>query len=411
MDKLMDNHWFLKGISLLLAFILYMSINTGKQPESFTSSGFPFGNVTETISDVKVIPYYDQEKYVVTGIPEHVNMTLEGQGSLIVSTKLKQQFEVYMNLNEYEPGTHDVKLQYTGIPDGLSVKLSPAKARVTIQERVKKAFPVEVSFVNANQMKEGYQADKVSIKPGAVDIYGTAEQLEQVGAVRVLTDLKGASQTFTKEARVTIYDKTGRRMDLQTKPEFVSVTVPVISPEKSVPIKVDQKGALPNGVHLVSIQTDPEEVTVYGPKDSLRSIESIEGIVVDLDKITEDTTLEADIPLPKGAVKLSSSTVQITVRVKKDENRAFTDVPLTVKGLGTGYSLNFLEPKTGKIAVEAVGDKQTVAQLTAAQIQPFISLQDIGLGTHDVPVQINPVGNVSFKLGQQNVKVEVINKS
>ncbi|GAA3317616.1 hypothetical protein GCM10020331_017070 [Ectobacillus funiculus] len=146
MDKLMDNHWFLRGIALLLALMLYMVANLDKQPQG--TSALPLGDAVETIQDVKVEAYYDQDKYVVTGLPQSVDITLEGSNTSILQTKMKEQFEVFTNLHGYESGTYEVALQYNGIPDSLKVKLQPAKVRVTIEPKKTKAFPVEVGYLN-----------------------------------------------------------------------------------------------------------------------------------------------------------------------------------------------------------------------------------------------------------------------
>ncbi len=412
MDKWMDNTWFLKGISLLLALMLFMVTSLDKQSSGgpLPSTGFPTGDTTETIQDVNVTAQYDQDKYVVTGLPKTVSLTLEGQSGLITATKISKQYEVVANLKGYEPGTYDVNLEYHNIPENLKVKILPSKVRVTIAEKVRKQFPVEVGFLNSDQVKGNYDASKVSVKPDTIEVAGTLDQLDQVSLVKVYVDLNGLSQTVTKEAKVGVYDKNGNPIDIQTNPTVVNVTVPISSPEKQVPIQISQKGTLMQGVTLTSITTDPQAVTIYGPQNVLNSIDSINGIVVDLDKISGNTSYDADVILPAGVEKASPSKVRVNVQAQKQETKSFSDVSLQVLGLATTYNMNFVDPSTGKIGVDVVGDPSIVDKLSSSQIQASINVQNLAPGTYDVPVQINNPMNVTMLQKQKTAKIQIVNK-
>jgi YbbR domain-containing protein len=414
MDKLMDNHWFLKGIALLLALMLYMVASLDKQPttnNSFTSAGIPVGETTETISNVPVTAHYNEAEYVVTGLPKHVTLTLEGPNSVIAATKANRQFEVFANLNGYQSGEYEVRLQYQGIGDNVKVTIKPEKVRVKISKKVKKAFPVEVSFVNGAQTKAAYETEKPSVKPAFVEIAGAEEQLEQIGSVKAYIDLKGVSQTITKDVKVFVYDKNGNPLDVQTDPANVTVTVPIVTPEKKVTVNVIRKGTLQEGVTITNIQVNPQQITLYGPQDVLENIESIDGVVVDLDKITASTTFDAAISLPKGVIKASPANVKVTIQVQKQERKSFSDIPLQVLGLTDTLNVNFVDPKDGKISVDVVGESSVVSKLTASQIQASVNVQNLEPGIYDVPIQINSPNNVTLELKQKNAKVEIVKKS
>ncbi|MFB9759947.1 CdaR family protein [Ectobacillus funiculus] len=414
MDKLMDNHWFLRGIALLLALMLYMVANLDKQPQG--TSALPLGDAVETIQDVKVEAYYDQDKYVVTGLPQSVDITLEGSNTSILQTKMKEQFEVFTNLHGYESGTYEVALQYNGIPDSLKVKLQPAKVRVTIEPKKTKAFPVEVGYLNKNQMKSGYVAEKATVKPSFIEIAGTEAQLEQVGAVRAYIDLKGVNETFTKEAKIVIYDKSGNTLNLQANPSVVNVTVPVATPEKTLPIKITQKGELQKGLTLKNITMDPTEIKVYGPKEVLDSLEALEDVVVDLSQITDTVTFDAAVAVPKGAISIAPAKVKVTVNVQADkpepEQRTLDDIPIKVTGLDEdAYELNFLDPSNGKVSVDAIGESESIEKLDPSDVQVSVNVENLEPGTHDVAVQISGPDNITFELKQKNAKVEIVDKS
>ena len=411
MDKLMDNHWFLRGIALLLAIMLYMSTNIDKNvSDNFNPSPFPVGDTTETISGVPVSAYYDEDKYIVSGIPEKVSVTLEGQNNVVAAAKVKRQFEVFVNLRGYTPGTYEVPLKYSGVPNNLHLKVQPAKIQVTIKKKEVKSFPVEVKYLNENQVQKGTVIDKPIVKPGTVEVAGTTEQLSQIALVRAYVDLKGINKTVTKEAQIVLYDKDGNQLDLKTDSSTVNVTVPVSSPEKTVSLDVTKKGSLQEGITVTSIKVEPSEIEIYGSKDVLDNITSLEGIEVDLSKITESTTFDASVSLPKGVTKADPSQVKVTVEVRKQQRKTITDIPLQVNGLSELLTMKFADPQNGKISVDVSGDASIIEKISADQIKASINVGNMSAGTHEVPIQISGPNNVTLELKQKNAKVELAKK-
>ncbi|MGG0239416.1 CdaR family protein [Bacillus rhizoplanae] len=417
MDKLMDNHWFLRGISLLLAIMLYMSTNLDKNVSGdFNPSPFPVGDTTETISGVPVSAYYDEDKYIVSGIPENVTVTLEGQNNVVAAAKVKRQYEVFVNLRGYTPGTYEIPLKYSGVPSNLHLKVQPAKIKVTIQKKEVKSFPVEVKYLNENQLQAGTIVDKPIVKPSTVEVAGTEEELSRIALVRAYVDLKDVNKTITKEAKVVLYDKDGNRLDLKTGSSTVNVTIPVSSssssssPAKTVPLGITKKGSLQEGISVTNIKVEPSEVTIYGSKEVLDKITSLDGVEVDLSKITESTTFDASVSLPKGVTKAEPSQVKVTVEVQKQQSKTIDGIPLQVNGLSDLLTMKLLDPANGKISVDIFGDASAVEKVNAAQIKASINLGNMDVGTHDVPIQIIGPDNVTLELKQKNAKVELAKK-
>ncbi|MBO9131410.1 CdaR family protein [Bacillus sp. 165] len=411
MDKLMDNHWILKGIALLLALMLYITINLENQPQSNLSPmSFPGSKTTDTLKNVAVSVDYNNEKYIVTGVPQEVTLTLKGQNSKIQSTKVKQQYEAYMNLTGYSVGEYDVPLQYRGVSDELAVTVQPSHAKIIIQEKVTKEFPVEVEYKNEQQMKEGYTAQEPSINTKTVKIAGAKQLIEQIAYVRTYVDLKGLDETVTKQVKVYAYDKYENKLSIEPEPSTVNVTVPVISPKKTVPIEVTKVGSLQEGVSITSLQIEPSQATIYGPKDVLDKLDALQGVEVDLSKISENTTLELPLSIPKGATIVTPEKVKITIEVEKQERKSLGAVPLKVMGLAETLNLSFLDPKNGFVTVDVIGKSSVVNKLNASQIQALINVSDLVQGEHDVAIEVSGPKDVTLEIKQQNAKVELISK-
>ncbi|KEK20065.1 hypothetical protein BAGA_05100, partial [Bacillus gaemokensis] len=416
----MENHWFLKGISLLLALMLYMSTSlSDKNPTGDKSaSPFPTGDITETVSNIVVAVNYDEDKYIVSGIPKYVKVKLEGPKNVITAARSQREFGVSLDLRGYSSGTYDVPLKYTGMENNLKATVQPAKVKVTIQRKTKKSFPVEVKYSNENQM-QGSMVEKPTIKPGTVEVIGIEEELAKVSRVRAYIDLKGITKTVTKTAEIVLYDEEGRKLDLQTTPSKINVTIPVSNQtatnniEKTVPLTYVKKGSVPEGLVVTNIGVEPNEVKISGPKDVLDNIKSIEGVEVDLSKITDSTTFDASVLLPKDVVNVSPSQVKVSVEVQKQKQtkkKTIDGISIQKKGLSDEFTLQLLSPQSGTISVEVSGEASIVDKITAAQITAVINLQDVSSGTHDIPIQLSDLKNVSIDTKQKSAKVTLVNK-
>jgi YbbR domain-containing protein len=409
MDKLMDHPWFIRVVSLLLAIMLYMSANVGAKTGETRNT---FGQEdTETLVDIPVVAYYDEENLVVSGVPKYVNVTLQGPASIVKPTALQRNFEVYVDLTDLPLGTYTVPIKYKDISEKLKVNIQPASAKVTIREKVSKRFSVGVEFFNRNKMPDGYSVGEPTVKPDAVTITEARELIDEISFVKAIVDLEGATETLTREARVRVYDRHGNEMDVEPQPSAVEVTVPVESPSKTVPIQVGTTGELPDGVHLVSVDPEPDRVTIYGPKEVLDRINELKGLTVDLDDIDEDTTVELDVPLPDGVKRVDPAKVKVHIDIEKDEARTWENVPIAVVGLPDSYEANFLKPLEGKITVRLIGPPDIVRGLTKDDIHLYVDVSGLDAGEHQIPIRWDNPKQVQWQPSSETAMVQISEKA
>lgn len=412
LDKLMNNHWFMKIFALLLAIMLYMSVNI---EEKESKSGIMRNSIgqtdVETVTNVPVVTYYDEQNLVVSGVPKTVNVTLEGPASILKPTALQRDFEIYVDLTNLELGTYTVPLKYKNISDKLAVKIEPATAKVTIQEKVSKDFSVDVDFIHKNRLADGYSVEEPIVKPNVVTITGAKNVVERVALVKARVDLDGVADTVKQESRVMAYDREGKILNVDINPSVVEVTVPIKSPSKSVPLKINRTGTLKKGLSIVKIETVPNEVTIFGPKDKIDPIEFIDGITVNLDEITSDTTLEVQVPLPEGVKSVDPQKVKIHIQVQEEQMKTFSSLPIHVLGLGDQYTVQFLDPKDGNMDVQVSGAPSVLDSIQANDIQLYVNANGLGVGEHDVEVEVNGPQNITWKLPENKVKIRISQRS
>lgn len=411
MDKLMNNNWFMRIIALLFALMLYASVNI-ESPATSNKPGnsiFPTATATDSaiLTDIPVKAYYNENEYVVRGIPQTVTVTLEGPTSVLTTTKQVKDFEIYVDLTNLPTGTHRVQLKQKNISDKLKVTIAPSVITVTIHQKVTKDFLVDVEYVNQSKMKEGYSVEEAVVNPNTVKITGAEEDIDHVAVVMAKVNLENVGETIEQEAKVTVYDQNGNILPVEVEPSIVTVTVPVISPSKSLPVNIKKVGSLKDGWSISSISTTPNEVTVFGPKDVLNQLDFIDGITIDLSKVTDDTTLEMEIPKPKGVTKIVPEKIQLKIEIDKQQERTFNNLPIKTIGLSDNQRITFLDPKSGKLNVQIKGTDEVLKNLKESDIELYVNVADLGEGVHKVKIEVNGPQNIDWKLSKEEVNVQI----
>ncbi|EUJ60356.1 hypothetical protein MCOL2_05123 [Listeria fleischmannii FSL S10-1203] len=122
MDRILNNKWSIRIISLILAAILFTSVTADNNAGdgSFQTSS---QTDTETIQNVPVEVYYDKENLYVSGVPDTVTVTISGPRSIVQNTRAQQDFKVYADLRNASIGEQNVKLQVKDISERLKVTI------------------------------------------------------------------------------------------------------------------------------------------------------------------------------------------------------------------------------------------------------------------------------------------------
>ncbi|MGG5180431.1 CdaR family protein [Bacillus sp. MM09(2025)] len=410
MDKILNNRWAVKLLALVFALLLYGAVNSAQAPtpKKIGESFFPTSTTDEaTLTDIPVKAYYDDEKYVVTGVPQTVNVTIKGSTSAVKTARQTKNFEIYADMQNLSTGTHKVELKARDVSKGLTLSINPSVTTVTIQEKTTAEFPVETEFYNQNKIKDGYSPEQPIVNPKKVTVTGSKDVIDKISVIKAFVNLEDVDQQIEKEAKLTVYDSSGNELPVELSPSVVNITVPISSPSKKVPFKIERTGSLPDGISISSIETSPSEVTVYGSQRVLDSLDFIDGVELDLSKIKDDTEIDADIPLPDGVKKVSPETVKIKVKVATAQEKKIDNVPISVVGLSKDLTSDFVSPSSGRLTLTAKGSKSAIDKLKASDVEAYINVGDLNEGTHEVTVQVNGPQNVTWTLSRSKVKVKL----
>ena len=310
MDKMMDSPWFLRITALLLAMLLFLTIKSDEENLNAATNG----NMTDIIRDVPVEVYYNDDNLVVTGVPETVDMTIEGPTSDVQTAKQLQDFTVFVDLRSMNMGEHNVMLQAENVSDRLQVTLDPSYIEVNIEEKITRELVVEPEF-NDRLLAENFVVTTMKSDPQRVQITGAKSVIDSISFVKAtVSGDQGIDKTFTQEASVKVLDKDLSKLNVAIEQEQVNVTVEIEEYSKEVPITLRQTGKPKEGVTINELSPSFGNVRVYGNR---AAIDDLSVIIVDVDisKLEDSKQLKVKIPLPKGVSKTSESQIEVEADV------------------------------------------------------------------------------------------------
>src|SRR5690554_2581076 len=147
-DKFMFNNRYGKIVSLVLALLLYATINFGG--EGLFETGVSGSG--DTINNIPLSVISNNEVYEVSGLPETVSALVVGDLADIQMTKNQGDYQVVADLTGLTEGTHQVSLLPQNFSPRVSVAINPSTAIVTVERKISSRFTLDYDFVNVNKM-------------------------------------------------------------------------------------------------------------------------------------------------------------------------------------------------------------------------------------------------------------------
>jgi YbbR domain-containing protein len=410
MDKFMESRWFMRIVGLMLAFILYLSVNFDDIQKTANNNNGNSQNAIETIQDVPLEVFYDRENLEVSGLPDTVNVTVEGSKAIVQQAKQVKDFRVYVDLNDIGIGEHQVDIKIDNISEKLEVKLDPDFVNISVQEKVTEEFTIEPQF-NESILSNGYEAEGLAVDPKTVKVTGSKDEVERIAYVIATLDVdEEINENVTREARVQVLDREYNKLDVQIDPEVVDVTVSVVNKSKSVPVTIKQKGSLPEGTTLESISVEPKEATIFGRQDVLDTVEELLA-EIDLSKITKDSTITVPLALQDGLNKVAPEEVKVKVDVNTTEEKSLSGLEITPQGLPEEYEYTIMSPEEGVVDVALKGQNAQVSKVTKEDFSLALDLSGLEPGEHELEIVAEGPEDIEWTLSQRTVKVEIKEKN
>lgn len=323
MERIFNHPWFTKLIAFAFAVLLFTYVNYENNSVMLTTgqNTFTSASTTELISGVPIVIDLDQEAYMISGLPETVDIQINGPVSMVRQAVATQNFDIVASdLESLGVGTHTISLVAEGLPSEVTYTIIPSEATITIEERRTETYGISLIF-DESLIADGYSAGTPTMDYDSVTISGAASVIEQIENVNVLvTSESGTNEDIQQTSPVLVSNSQGDILDVETDPSEVTVTIPVEPVVAELPIDLTLSGVMEPDLEY-GIELDDGEsgvVTVTGNQELLNSLSSF-PVTVDVTDITETSTEEIELPLPEGLTSVSPESITVTVTVTEIE--------------------------------------------------------------------------------------------
>lgn len=409
-SKVIEN-WLSKSntllfISLIFAVALFIAVDQRKISMRESSA--------EVLKDVPVIAEYNQESYVIEGLPDKVDVTLIGGKSDLYFAKQSGTQNIVVDLSDLKPGTHKVSINYTQDFRALEYSVNPSTATIIIYQKESATKNVTYDLINQNKLGEKKIVDNVTISASEVIVKGPEYKLNQVAIVKALINLEKlptqevGTQTIDNVPLVA-YDENGEIVDVEIVPETLSAEVVIKSPSKEVPIKIVPKGTVAFGYAIKSIVASDSKITVWGSSEALADLKYIE-VSVNVSDIKSDQQYKLEIAKPASVRYMSISTITVNVTLDATSDRELSNVGLKYKNLNEDkYKVQASSSEDTNVTIILKGVSSVIEQIKETDVTAYIDLSGYTEGEYEVEVKVE--GNdsrVEYVAKTKKVKIKIL---
>ncbi len=407
-DKLLNRRNTLIFLSLLFAVGLFVLTSTKK--------------ITLSESQAITLPVtvkYNEEAYVIEGVPETVDLIITGRKSDIYLAKQLGEYEITLDLTNYtaRDSAYKAYFSFTKPISNLSYKVDPTYVYVTVKDKVSKVVSVSYNLLNIDQLDSKLSVKNVTLNKTEVVVKGSKEALDRIALVQALIDLNKENFTTagtfdtTHPAQLVAYDNSGNILDnIEIVPSTVNASITLESFSKTVPISVQTTGKIIAGKSIASLSinnADAYSLTIYGEKSDLDNINSV-PVTIDVDGLGKDASKTYNVTLtkPSGVRDMSAKSVSIVVTFGNEEQKT-VDIgnKITHKNLGSGLTANIISGDS--ISVQVIGVASVINTIDASKINAYVDLNGLGAGEHEVEVKIDNDSPLVTYIVSNKIKINI----
>lgn len=402
-EKFLNRPNTLLYLSLILAFCTFLLIDN-RVINLISSESIVLENQPVEVE-------YNDEAYVVEGLPEDVDIVLMGRKMDLYLAEQLGDHKLTLDLSDYGVGTHKVSIKYNNPVNNLDYIISPSEVTVVIYPKVSEVRTLSIDVLNTDKLDQTLVVSNVLLDRDEVIIKSHEAKLAKVASVKALIDVNSLNATqagtYTLEnVKLVAYDEKGTELtDIEIIPETVRATVTITSPSKVVPIQIVPIGDVAPGSAIESIESSVTQVTVYADEEILATLNYIE-VEIDVTGLNEDKTYQKVINKPNGARSISETSITINVKMEAETSKEFENIPIVFENLGSGLKVNAQREEDTKVTVSVGGVQSLLDKLEASDIKAYVDLEGLGVGTHTVPVYVTGEDlKLTYTSKTQNIKI------
>lgn len=394
-------------LSLIFAFAVFIYVDQ--------NSNTIINKQAEILYNQTVVAEYNQEAYVIEGLPETADITLIGRQSDLYLAKQYPANSVSVDLRGLKPGSHKVTLKYNQQLSSIDYKIDPSTATIVIYEKVSETRELDYDILHKDNLDKKLVIESIDLSRNDVIIKGAEYKLKQVATVKALVDIDDISNpeagTFTlSDISLVAYDVDGNPVDVEIVPSTVEATIKITSPSKEVSIEINPTGDLAFGKSIKEITPSISKVTIYGEQDVIDKITSI-SVDVDVSDLSEDKSFNINLKKPSGVRDISSKTINVKVTLDDVVTKEITGVKVSPINLDSNLKVQADTESDSQVTVVVKGSKDVIEALDTSTITATIDLRGYEVGVYDVDVIVTGTDvKLTYESKVKKVKVRILEK-
>ena len=290
-EKVLTTKSSLLIISLLVAFLAFYVIDK--------NSSLMLNNYAERLYGQEIKAVYNEEAYVVEGLPKSADVILIGRNSDIFLAKQFPSQGISIDLRELSVGTHKVELKYREPLNFVEYKVDPSYVTVVIHDKVSAIREISYEILHRESLDSKLDISEVKLEKTEVTIKGSEKSIKEVAYVKALIDVNNlvnpeAGVTSVKGVKLVAYNENGNVVDVEILPGTIEAELTLTSSSKMVPVKVIPEGTLALGYAIEALTPSSNSIMVYGSEESLKDIEFV-PVYIDVDNLSEEKTYNVNV--------------------------------------------------------------------------------------------------------------------
>lgn len=378
--------WLVRNLStLLLAFILALIVWVSAVTSADPNEAQTYQISMDTIG-------LDSDLRITSNPPERVNITLFAPRSILDQiTNASGSLQVWMDLSELGPGTHNVPIQYQVNSNFQPVRVEsvePVSVELTLELVTSESFPIQKEIIGEPTL--GYQAGFPEWSHDEVTVSGRASFVDQVASVRTTLNINGVEETVERNLKLTAYDEAGRPIsDVSLTPSEVTVVQPITlkGGYRNMVIKVVTEGQVADGFRQTSISVSPPNVMVFSEDPNL--VDQMPGYVetmpLDISGAVDDIETGLPLNLPEGISIVGDPNVLVQVGIAAMEGNLKLIRVVEIIGVLPEYQAS-AAPQN--VEVILFGPIPVLDSLTESDVRVKVDVTGLEMGIHQLEPEL-----------------------
>ena len=404
-EKMITSKKALLIISLAISFLAFYVFDR--------NSSLMINNHAERLYAIPVKAVYNEEAYVVEGLPETADVILFGNSSYITLAKQYPNPTISVDLRELSVGTHKVALNYEKYFDFVEYKIDPTYVTIVIRDKVSATRELGYEILHREALNGKLDITNVVLGKTEVTIKSDEDTLKKVAFVKALVDVNlianpDAGTTTVKGAKLVAYDEDGKVVDVEILPETIDAEVTLASSSKMVPIKVIPEGNLALGYAIDTITPSSNSIMVYGSEENLAKIDNI-PVKINVSGLNEDKTFNVNIQKPNGVRELGINSLSIKLTVTSEQNKEIPNVQISTINLDSNLKVQATSADSSSVTVIVKGSEAALKDLDESKVTATIDLSEYHTtGEYEVPVIVTGDDTrLSYSSKTSKVKIRI----